>query len=56
MLRDIEGGHPTEGDHILGDLLNRAKRFGIPHPLLSLAYTNVKAYEERRLSGRDQKK
>ena len=56
MLRDIEGGHPTEGDHILGDLLNRAQHFGINHPLLSLAYTNVKAYEERRLSGRDQKK
>ena len=56
MLRDIEAGHRTEGDHILGDLLNRAQHFGINHPLLSLAYTNVKAYEERRLSGRDQKK
>lgn len=55
MLRDIEAGHQTEGDHILGDLLNRAKHFGITHPLLSLAYTNVKAYDERRLSGRDKK-
>lgn len=55
MLRDIEAGHQTEGDHILGDLLNRAQHFGINHPLLSLAYTNVKAYEQRRLSGRDRK-
>ena len=55
MLRDIEGGHQTEGDHVLGDLLNRAKQFGIDHPLLSLAYTNVKAYDQRRLSGRDQR-
>lgn len=55
MLRDIENGHKTEGDHILGDLLRRAREFGIAHPILSLAYTNVKAYEERRLSGRDKK-
>lgn len=56
MLRDIEAGHQTEGDHVLGDLLNRAKTFGVDHPLLSLAYTNVKAYDERRLSGRDKRK
>ena len=26
MLRDIEGGMPVEGDHILGDLLRRAAK------------------------------
>ena len=55
MLRDLEHGYKTEGDHILGDLLRRAKIFGIDHKILSLAYTNVKAYDERRLSGRDRK-
>jgi 2-dehydropantoate 2-reductase len=44
MLRDIEGGLPVEGDHILGDLLRRAAK---PDDLslLRIAYLNVKAYE-----------
>ena len=48
MLRDIEGGMPTEGDHILGDLLRRA---GKPddRSLLRIATANVKAYEARRM-------
>ncbi|MHC5306978.1 ketopantoate reductase family protein [Bartonella sp. LJL80] len=53
MLRDIEQGNATEGDHVLGDLLARAKKYDIKHPILSLAYTHIKAYDERRLSGRD---
>jgi hypothetical protein len=28
VLRDIEGGVPVEADHILGDLLRRARRCG----------------------------
>ena len=48
MLRDIEGGMRTEGDHILGDLLRRA---GKPddRSLLRIAYAHVKAYELRRM-------
>ncbi len=48
MLRDIERGAQTEGEHILGDLVRR--RVGAPPPvsLLSLAYAHVKAYETRR--------
>jgi len=48
MLRDIEGGWPTEGDHILGDLLRRAAK-PEAHSLLRIADLHVKAYEARRV-------
>ena len=36
MLRDIERGSTTEGDHILGDMVARAHALGIPaHPQAS---------------------
>lgn len=48
MLRDIERGGPTEGEHILADLLRRGA-----HPaaasLLRLAHLHVAAYEARRV-------
>jgi 2-dehydropantoate 2-reductase len=47
MLRDIEGGMPTEGEHILGDLLRRDAKPD-DHSLLRIAYLNVKAYEAGR--------
>ena len=47
MLRDIEGGLPAEGDHILGDLLRRAARLD-QRSLLRLADLHVRAYEGRR--------
>ena len=37
MLRDIERGMPTEGEHILGDLLRRAAKPD-DHSLLRIAY------------------
>jgi len=46
MLRDIERGAPTEGDHILGDLLSRSGA-GTPPILLRTAYAHVKSYEAR---------
>jgi 2-dehydropantoate 2-reductase len=48
MLRDIESGRPTEGTHVLGDMLARARRFSIATPTLKLAYAHVEAYEARR--------
>jgi 2-dehydropantoate 2-reductase len=47
MLRDIEKGAPTEGDHILGDLLARGTG-GDASILLNAAYAHVKSYEARR--------
>ena len=48
MLRDIEGGGPTEGEHVLGDMAERAERAGVPTPVLKLARCHVAAYEARR--------
>jgi 2-dehydropantoate 2-reductase len=46
MLRDIERGSPTEGKHIVGDLLRRAD--GRAAPILGIVYAHLKAYEARR--------
>ncbi|HWF11350.1 MAG TPA: 2-dehydropantoate 2-reductase [Bryobacteraceae bacterium] len=48
MLRDVESGAKVEADHIIGDLLQHAQSQRIQAPLLSLAFTNLKAYESRR--------
>ena len=47
MLRDIEGGALTEGEHVLGDMVERAKRMDVATPLLRLARFHVAAYEAR---------
>ena len=49
MLRDIERGSVTEGEHILGDMVARARALGIATPILNLARTHVAAYEIGRL-------
>lgn len=49
MLRDVESGGATEGDHILGALLALAKRHGVATPLLEVAATHLEAYAARRL-------
>lgn len=48
MLRDIERGGPTEGEHILGDMVQRAEGAGLPTPLLRLARCHVAAYDARK--------
>jgi 2-dehydropantoate 2-reductase len=48
MLRDIERSGPTEGEHILGDMLARARQYEIPSEVLALARCHVQAYESRR--------
>jgi 2-dehydropantoate 2-reductase len=45
MLRDIERGAATEGDHVLGDMVARAEKNGIDVPTVRAAYCNVKAYD-----------
>lgn len=52
MLRDLESGGAVEADHIVGWMLERARRHGIDVPVLSLAYTHLKTYEARRAAGR----
>ena len=46
MYRDMMKGAPVEADHILGDLLDRAQ--GVPAPLLTAAYVQLKVYEAGR--------
>ncbi len=46
MLRDIERGARIESDHIIGDLLQRAR--ASDYPLLQFAYAHLRTYEARR--------
>ena len=48
MLRDMEAGGRVEADHIVGWMLDRARRHGVDDTLLSLAFTHLKAFEARR--------
>jgi 2-dehydropantoate 2-reductase len=50
MLRDIERGARTEGDHIVGDLLQRAGDT-VATPLLRLANAHLNVYEAVRKAG-----
>ena len=51
MLRDLQRGGAIEADHVVGDMLARAKHHGTPHTLLSVAYTHLKVYEAARAKG-----
>ena len=53
MLRDLEAGNDVEADHIVGYMLNKAREHGLDDSIINVAYTNLKAYQNRRLSGRD---
>src|SRR5579884_2792507 len=48
MRRDLEAGGRTEADAILGDMLRRARAFGIAAPLLSAAFCHLEIHEQRR--------
>ncbi len=47
MRRDLEKGARTEGDAILGDMLRRARGFGIATPILRLAASHLWVHERR---------
>jgi 2-dehydropantoate 2-reductase len=46
MARDVEKGLRTEAEHVVGDLLERAK--GGAYPLLTTALVHLRTYEARR--------
>ncbi|HEY9446210.1 MAG TPA: ketopantoate reductase family protein [Burkholderiales bacterium] len=52
MLRDLEKGGLIEAEHVLGFMLKKAREAGLDDTLHRLAYTHVKAYEERRAANR----
>ncbi len=45
MLRDIEGGRSSEGEHIIGDMLKRATALSVDAPLLLAAATHLRVYD-----------
>jgi 2-dehydropantoate 2-reductase len=50
MLHDLESGAPVEANHIIGWMLGKARVNEVDDTVLSLAYTTLMAYENRRLS------
>jgi len=48
MLRDIESGARIEADHIVGDLIERARALSVDTPRLVRVFTHLKTYETRR--------
>ena len=51
MLRDIEAGNRTEGEQIVGLMLQRARELEIDSTLLTAAYAHLRAYEARQANG-----
>ena len=51
MRQDLEAGRRTEAAAILGDMLRRAKGFGLATPLMRAAYCHLQVHENR-LKGR----
>ena len=47
MLRDIERGGPTEGAHVVGDMLARARAAGLAAPVLRVAWCHLQAHAAR---------
>lgn len=52
MFRDLQQGGPIEAEPIIGDLLARARRLGVPTPLLVAADTHLSIYEARRVASK----
>lgn len=48
MLRDLEAGLPVEGEHIVGDMVHRARTAGVAAPMLATAWCHLQAYASRR--------
>jgi 2-dehydropantoate 2-reductase len=49
MYRDMQAGNPVEADAILGDLLARARGFGLTVPLIEAAYVALNLYQRGRV-------
>ena len=47
MYRDLTQGLPVEADQIVGDMLARARGFGIAAPILTAAYAHLAIYLRR---------
>jgi 2-dehydropantoate 2-reductase len=52
MRQDLEAGRRTEAEAIIGDLLRRARRFGLATPLLRAAWCHLQVHENRLVTKR----
>ena len=52
MLRDIERKGPIEADHVIGFMHRKAIQHGVDSTLHRIVYTNLQAYDQRRIAGR----
>ena len=48
MLHDLEKGAMVEADHVVGDMIARAKKAGIATPNLRMAYAHLQVYSVQR--------
>ena len=48
MLRDVERRGAIEADHIVGDMLARARAAKVPAPMLAVIYAHLQTYQGRR--------
>lgn len=44
MLRDLQAGQAIEGEHIVGDMVHRARAAGVDCPHLAAAWVHLQAY------------
>jgi 2-dehydropantoate 2-reductase len=51
MYRDLTQGLPVEADQIVGDMLARARGFGLAAPILAAAYAGLSIYQKRIAAG-----
>ncbi|MFJ5932923.1 ketopantoate reductase family protein [Streptomyces sp. NPDC093071] len=47
LYRDLTSGHPTEVEHLFGDLTTRARTLGVQTPLLDLATLHLRVHQRR---------
>lgn len=47
MLRDVQAGNPSEGDHIIGDMVDRAQAAALHTPILLAARACLAVHEAR---------
>ncbi|MFE4620318.1 ketopantoate reductase family protein [Streptomyces sp. NPDC056747] len=50
LYRDLTAGHPTEVEHLFGDLTDRARALGVATPLLDLATLHLRVHQRRALA------
>jgi 2-dehydropantoate 2-reductase len=52
MYRDLNDGARVEVDNILGDLIERGRKFGIVAPFVQAAFVNLTIYQQKRASAK----